>query len=239
MTTIYKSQTHAASEALGLWEPKRTLTLDAARQHSARVKFLRRLLVLLTLILGGVVLWIYSQRSTETLSEIKPSESARMMNPRFSGRTGDGLPYKLTADEAVRLNHTESEVDLINPVLEFFREPGADISIVTALSGTYDDVSQILNLRNNVDLKTDDGNHCVTNHARIFTIQQRIVGDEPIRCDGNFGIITGQTYEILDNYEVFKFKDGMTAMLDNKTTEVTSETVTASAGSDTANGENP
>jgi len=179
MTTIYKSQTHAASEALGLWEPKRTLTLDAARQHSARVKFLRRLLVLLTLILGGVVLWIYSQRSTETLSEIKPSESARMMNPRFSGRTGDGLPYKLTADEGV------------------------------------------------------------TNHARIFTIQQRIVGDEPIRCDGNFGIITGQTYEILDNYEVFKFKDGMTAMLDNKTTEVTSETVTAAAGSDAASGENP
>ena len=31
----------------------------------------------------------------------------------------------------------------------------------------------------------------------------------------------------------------MTAMLDNKTTEVTSETVTASAGSDTASGENP
>jgi len=88
MTTLSKPQSHAASEALGLWEPKRTLTLDAARQH------------FLTLILGGVVLWIYSQRSTPAPQELNPSESARMMNPRFSGRTGEGLPYKLTADEA-------------------------------------------------------------------------------------------------------------------------------------------
>lgn len=225
MTTLSKPQSHAASEALGLWEPKRTLTLDAARQHSQRVKFLRGLLVVLTLILGGVVLWIYSQRSTPAPQELNPSESARMMNPRFSGRTGEGLPYKLTADEAIRLNHTANEVELLNPVLEFFREVGADTSIVIAKTGRYDDVTQILNLYTDVELTTDDGNHCVTNHARIFTLQQRIIGDEAIKCDGNFGVITGQTYEILDNYEVFKFKNGMTALLNNKTTEATPETI--------------
>jgi len=86
-------------------------------------------------------------------------------------------------------------------------------------------VTQILNLYTDVELTTDDGNHCVTNHARIFTLQQRIIGDEAIKCDGNFGVITGQTYEILDNYEVFKFKNGMTALLNNKTTEATPETI--------------
>lgn len=216
MTSITKSQSHSASEALGLWEPRRTLTLEAARRHSARIKFLRRLLIGLTVLLGLFVIWTYSLRGTEINSGIDESESARMVNPRFSGRTSDGLPYKLTADEAIRLTHSASEVELVKPVMEFFREAGAETSIVIAEEGTYDDVSQVLNLRTDVDLTTDDGNKCLTSHARVFTVQKRIEGDAPIRCNGNFGIITGQTYEILDNYSVFKFKDGMTALLENE-----------------------
>jgi len=59
MTSISKSQNHSASEALGLWEPKRTLTLAAARRHSARIRFLRRLLICLA---HGqsAFLWTYS-----------------------------------------------------------------------------------------------------------------------------------------------------------------------------------
>ena len=215
MTSTLTSKTRSASEALGLWEPKRSLTLEAARRHSSRIRVLRALLLILTAILVVSVIWSYSQRNSPTIQIDNPKESARMLKPRFSGRTGDGLPYKLTADVAVRLNQAASEVELENPVLEFIREAGAKSSLVSSVEGTYDDVSQILNLRQNVDLKTDDGNHCVTEHARIFTVEKIIEGDKPIRCDGKFGIITGQTYEIIDDYEVFKFKDGMTALLED------------------------
>lgn len=223
MTSI-SSSNHAVSEALGLWEPKRTLTLEAARRHSKHVKILRQLLVGLSLCLGVYVIWSYSQRAAAPLPSIAPSESARMVDPRFSGRTGDGLPYKLTADYAVRLTHAASEVELEKPVLEFFRQAGAQTSIVLADAGTYDDVTQVLNLHKEVNLTTDDGNHCTTSHARIFTVEKRIEGDKPIRCHGNFGIITGQTYEILDNYTVFKFKNGMTAQLESDTTSPQTET---------------
>lgn len=219
MTSTPISSSHAASEALGLWEPKRTLTLESARRHSGRIIFLRRWLMALSALLAVIVIWNYSQRTTSPLQPIDPTESARMVNPRFSGRTSDGLPYKLTADQAIRLNHSASEVELENPVLEFFREAGAETSLVVAAMGTYDDVTQVLNLRTDVNLKTDDGNNCDTTHARIYTVEKRIEGDEPIRCDGNFGIITGQTYEILDNYTAFKFKDGMTAQLENDPAE--------------------
>lgn len=219
MTSTLASHTHSNSEALGLWEPKRTLTLESARRHSTRIRIIRVGLLVLTAALAGSVIWSYSQRNTPSIQIDDPTESARMIKPRFSGRTSDGLPYKLTADVAIRLNQAASEVELENPVLEFIREAGAKSSLVNSIEGTYDDVSQILNLRKNVDLKTDDGNHCVTDHARIFTVEKKIEGDKPIRCDGKFGIITGQTYEILDDYEVFKFKDGMTALLeDDKTT---------------------
>lgn len=217
MTSTSTSDNHSASEALGLWEPKRTLTLASARRHTARIRVLRAILLGLTALLALSVVWSYSQRNTSTIQADNPNESARMLKPRFSGRTSDGLPYKLTADEAVRLTHAASEVDLVNPVLEFFREAGTESSLVYAAEGTYDDVTQVLNLRTDVDLKTDDGNHCVTEHARIFTVEKRIEGDEPIRCNGNFGVITGQAYEILDDYEVFKFKNGMTAQLESDT----------------------
>ena len=216
MTSTIKSQNHSASEALGLWEPKRTLTLAAARRHSARIKLMRRFLIGLTIVIGTFVVFTYSQRGTDIAKNLDATESARMVNPRFSGRTADGLPYKLTADEAIRLTHAASEVELVKPVMEFFREAGAETSIVIAEEGTYDDVTQILNLRTDVDLTTDDGNKCLTSHARIFTLQQRIEGDEPISCNGNFGVITGKTYEILDNYAVFKFKNGMTALLEDE-----------------------
>ncbi len=216
---------HSASEALGLWEPKRTLTLDAARRHSARIKAVRRLLIIISIIAAIIVLWNFRQGSTEAIQEINPTESARMGNPRFSGRTSDGLPYKLTADQAVRLNTAENDIELINPELEFFREAGAETSFVIAKKGQYNDVTQVLNLQEDVDLKTDDGNHCVTSHARIFTIENRLEGDQFIKCDGSFGVITGTTYEILEDYKTFKFKDGMTAQLINETNDAPAEEI--------------
>ena len=223
MTSTPTSSSHAASEALGLWEPKRTLTLEAARQHSKRVKFLRYQLIGLSVMLGAYIFWAYTQRTTAPPPSIDPTESARMVNPRFSGRTSDGLPYKLTAAQAIRLSHAASEVELDKPELEFFREAGAETSLVVAETGTYDDVTQVLNLRTDVNLTTDDGNHCLTTHARIFTVEKRIEGDEPIRCNGNFGIITGTTYEILDNYTTFKFKNGMSAQLEDDKPPVPTE----------------
>lgn len=216
---------HSASEALGLWEPKRTLTLDAARRHSARIKIIRRVLIVISVIAAICVVWNFSKRSTVIIQEINPTESARMGNPRFSGRTSDGLPYKLTAAQAVRLNNAANDIELVDPELEFFRVAGAETSFVLAKTGRYNDVSQILDLRQDVDLKTDDGNHCVTSHARIFTIENRLEGSEFIKCNGNFGIITGETYEILDGYKTFIFKNGMTAELINETAEDTAEDI--------------
>lgn len=213
MTSTFTSDIHSTSEALGLWEPKRTLTLAAARRHSSRIRIFRIVLLTATALLALSVVWSFNQRSTTPFQQDNFQESARMMKPRFSGRTSDGLPYKLTADQAIRYSQTTSEVELTNPILEFFREAGTDSSLVVAAEGTYDDVTQVLNLRTNVDLNTDDGNHCVTEHARIFTVQKRIEGDKPIQCTGKFGVISGQTYEILDDYEVFKFKNGVTAQL--------------------------
>lgn len=205
---------HAASEALGLWEPKRTLTLEAARRHSARIRVMRRVLLAICALLAAYLIYEFATQANTTILEDNPTESVKMSFPRYSGRTTDGLPFYLTAESATRTLANKTEVALIKPVLEFIREDGAEASLVVAETGTYDDVKKILNLRTAVDLNTDDGYECKTTHARIFAKEKRIEGDEPIECDGNFGIVNGNAYEINDNYKVFVFKNGMDAIIE-------------------------
>lgn len=213
-SAVISTDGHAVSEALGLWEPKRTLTLDAARKHSMRIKRLRRLLLGLCAGLVGYLVYEFATQSNAPIIKDVLTESVRMVNPRYSGRTDDGLPFYLTADTAIRTLAKRNEVELTNPVLEFIREEGAEASLVVAKTGTYDDVKKILNLQTAVDLKTDDGYNCETTHARIFARDKRIEGDERIECNGSFGVVNGNAYEINDNYTVFIFKNGMDAIIE-------------------------
>jgi len=215
-TLLHKDK--KVSEALGLWEPKRTLTLEAARRHSARIKRIRQILIGLAVALAVVLMTQFLTQNTAIIVEDDPNESVKMTNPRYSGRTKDGLPFWLTADAAIRTSQNSTEVDLVNPVLNFLRNSGVEKSVITAASGQYDDVTQVLNLVTDVDLKTDDGYHCITTHARIFARDKRIEGDKPIECQGSFGNVNGNQYEILDAYSVFVFKGGMDAFLESDAT---------------------
>jgi len=205
---------HMDSTKAGIWEPRRTLTLEAARKHSQRVRILRALLMLLALLAVGTLVFEFVRQPPTTIPETDPSESVKMVNPRYSGRTEDGLPFYLTAKEAVRPTADQETVELVDPVLEFFREESSEKSIVIAETGSYNDVDKILELRTDVVLNTDDGNECKTTHARVFTKTKTIEGDEPISCIGTFGKVNGNSYQILNNYQTYVFKEGMTAELE-------------------------
>lgn len=207
------SRDNSVADALDLWEPKRTLTLAAARRHTQRIQVLRKILLGLAGVLVLFLIFQFIGSGTKTFDDPNPTESVKMVNPRYSGRTSDGLPFYLTADTATRTMAKRTEVALIKPVLEFIRSDGAASSFVLSDAGTYDDVNKILNLRTNVNLETDDGYVCDTTHARIFARDKRIEGDEPIACVGSFGSVNGRAYEINDNYKEFVFKNGMDAVI--------------------------
>ncbi|MEP3655600.1 MAG: LPS export ABC transporter periplasmic protein LptC [Litorimonas sp.] len=201
------------SEDLGLWEPKRALTLEAALAHTKRIKALRYVLMALSAALVGVLIWQFlSDRGGPDFVN-DPTESVKMSNVRYSGRTSDNLPFYLIADTAVRRMADRNTVLLTNPILEFIRDEGVETSTVISKTGSYNDMDKILDLQTDVYLETDDGNTCDTTHARIFNVEKRIEGDEAISCLGAFGTVTGQSYAIEDNYRTFIFKDGMTADL--------------------------
>lgn len=222
-STISATTDRRVSEELGLWEPKRALTLEAALAHTKRIKALRYILIGLSVVLIAVLIWQFMSDQGGYEPENDPTESVRMGNPRYSGRTGDGLPFYLIAETAVRRREDLETVLLTNPVLEFVRDRGVDQSSVIAKTGNYNDMDKILELHNDVNLDTDDGNNCDTTHARVFNVEKRVEGDEPIVCIGSFGTVTGKSYTIEDGYRTFIFKDGMTADLKQDATAAEEE----------------
>lgn len=211
--TISTRTDRRVSEDLGLWEPKRTLTLEAALAHTRRIKVFRYILLGLSVILVAALIWQFLSDKGGFEPVNDPTESVKMVNPRYSGRTSDGLPFYLLADTAVRRSEDRDTVLLASPVLEFVRDTGVEASSVISKEGSYNDMSKVLELETDVYLETDDGNTCDTTHARIFNVEKRIEGDKAISCLGEFGIVKGKSYAIEDDYKTFIFKGGMTANL--------------------------
>ncbi len=193
---------------LAIWAPKGTLSLAHAHRHTRFVRRLRLVLIGLSVSLLAALAWFFLSVPKTALPVENTGETVKMIHPVYQGRTSDGLPYRIIADEAVRLIKAPTQTQLVSPILNFLREKGAKESRITARTGSYNAETQVLELHQNVHLKTDDGNDCRTSHARIFVKAKRVEGDEPIRCTGSFGKIFGNAFEINDDYKEFVFKDG-------------------------------
>jgi len=141
--TISTTGERRISEDLGLWEPKRALTLEAALAHTRRIKFLRYVLMAISAAIVGVLIWQFMSDKGGFEPVNDPSESVRMVNPRYSGRTGDGLPFYLIADTAVRRRNDLNTVLLDRPVLDFIRDEGVSESTVISKTGSYNDMTKL------------------------------------------------------------------------------------------------
>ncbi|MCF6275962.1 MAG: LPS export ABC transporter periplasmic protein LptC [Robiginitomaculum sp.] len=199
--------------ALAHWEPRHVLSLDAAQRHSTFIRYARLLLIAFSGVLLLTLLWYFISTPKSKPPEPNPDETVKFTHPVYKGRTVDGLPYRISADTATRFIQNPDETKLVNPVLNFLRSGEAKESQVLALTGLYNAETQVLELHQEVRLKTDDGYDCKTSHARVFVKGKRIEGDEPIDCVGAFGKAAGQAYEINDDYKEFVFKGGMTALI--------------------------
>ncbi len=211
------SQSSAESQIPGVsvnfWEPRRASTLEMARRHSVFVRAARRLLLACAVLLIVTLGWFFITAPKFEAVPTSIDETVKMINPIYKGRTIDGLPYKIVAEEAVRFAVNPDVLELNKPILNFLRLETADDSIITANTGSYNSKDQVLDLYKNVQLDTDDGYNCQTAHSRVFVKGKRITGAQNIECNGTFGYIAGKAYEINKGYTEFVFKDGITARL--------------------------
>lgn len=197
MTTLTETQDD-------FWAPKRRLTLAQARRRSDLVRFLRMLFTTAAAISAGVLI---GSLAYSVISHERPTEADRttnvvtMMNPRFTGRDANGVPYVITADTAQRNPVNAQLVELSNPALD-----DGLTGTVRAPRGVFDQESQQLELFEEVILTDNGGNRFVTTHARMFVEENRVVGLEPLVGSGPLGQIKADSYEITDGGARIIFK---------------------------------
>ncbi len=216
MTTASEQNTQAgqgSDQEVMSWQPQRAMALEAARRHSARVKTGRRVLLTGAVTLVGTLGWYFIHAPESLTPTASATESVKMVNPIYKGRTLDGLGYRIAADEATRYTQNPDELKLEKPILSFSRVQGVQDSVVYADLGIYNHKKQVLALENNVRLNTDDGYLCNTRQSQVFVKGKRIEGESAIDCKGSFGTTSGNAYEITDQYSQLVLKKGMKAHL--------------------------
>lgn len=186
----------------GSWEPRRVLTLAAARRRTAFISGLRIAFIIAALAIIATILiqLLASTMQPESGPEEAVGTDVRMINPRFSGRDQNLTPYILTADSAVRRRGDEAGLtDLEQPrlIYDFLAESetGSD---VLAEQGIYDPTNRTLDLSTDVNFSTSTGYAFATSQARIHLREERVVGEEPVEGTGPVGRIRSDRFEVLN-----------------------------------------
>ncbi|MEC9250700.1 MAG: LPS export ABC transporter periplasmic protein LptC [Pseudomonadota bacterium] len=186
----------------GSWEPRRALTLNAARRRTALVSLMRMIFaggaIAITLLVIAQMFFGSQGGATESTEAV--STDVRMLNPRFTGRDENLTPYTVTADSAIRRSDSAIGLtDLDRPRLEYdLLTGGGAESLVLAEAGVYDPSNRIIDLTTEVNFNTAEGYSFATDHARVYLREERVVGEEPVDGNGPMGQIRADRFEILD-----------------------------------------
>lgn len=179
-----------------LWEPRRQLSLEAARRRSTRLSGLR--FVFVALAAGSfasifVFMALNAVGAGGDASALAGAETQKMDNPRFVGRSKSGQRYTITAKTAFRQPGSEVIV-LDTPVYQ--EDTGRKM---LSIRGLYDPNAETIQLEGDVNFKGVDGQGFSSTNAVIDAGAGVIRGDRAIRGAGPLGSVRSDTYEIGDN----------------------------------------
>jgi lipopolysaccharide export system protein LptC len=117
------------------WAPERALTLKAARRRSRVVVALRRFFVAgASASFAAAFVFLSPVWSDFAIGEHATAEPARIVNPRFIGRSEDGGRYQLSAEIAQRPPGESALIELVHPV--YRTEAGV---VILAPHGVYNE----------------------------------------------------------------------------------------------------
>jgi lipopolysaccharide transport protein LptA/LPS export ABC transporter protein LptC len=164
---------------------ERARAFASARRHSIMVRALRLSLPLLAVgMLGiyGATTWrIATLRSAGvTLEEVRISNDLLVMaNPKYAGTGKDGSRHAVRARSAETDLLTQKLVKLTTIEGEITQVSGTRVDL-TATRGTYDQETGVLELLEQIDVRSTDGMTAKLTAATVMTKENQIVSNEPI-----------------------------------------------------------
>lgn len=184
----------AHSAADEIWEPRRAMSLRAARRRSRLIAGLRRIFVAAagaSLASVFVFMALYAVEGGFTANRYAAAEPLRMLNPRFIGRTEGGGPYQLSAEVAERPAGDGQPIQLFAPI--YRTEAG---TIMMAPHGVYYEQAKRVVFQGEVLFSDRGGNRFSTPNMVVDLASGTIAGREGVTGAGPLGVLQADSYEL-------------------------------------------
>jgi len=196
------------------WEPKRALTLRAARKRSRLIAGLRRFFVAgagASFAAVFVFMAAYAIRGGLNAPDFAAAEPLRMINPRFIGRTDNGGPYQLSAEFAERAVGEDQPIELISPV--YRTEAG---TIMLAPRGIYDEQAQTVRFEGEVLFSDSGGNRFTTPNMMVDLEAGTLTGRGGVTGAGPLGVLQADSYELRDSDRALVLRGGVRGQIPDR-----------------------
>jgi lipopolysaccharide export system protein LptC len=197
------------------WEPKRALTLRAARKRSRLIAALRRFFVAgagASFAAVFVFMALYAiQGGLNAATQFDSAEPLRMINPRFIGRSENGGPYQLSAEVAERAQGENQPIELISPV--YRTEAG---TIMLAPRGVYDERTQRVVFDGEVLFSDSNGNRFTTPNMIVDLEAGTLTGRGGVTGAGPLGVLQADAYELRDSDRALVLRGGVRGQIPDR-----------------------
>lgn len=192
-----------------------------AARHSRRVRWMRRavpamVVLSLALIVGVSVFNPFRllKKLPIDLSKLSVSGTKITMDaPHLAGYLPDRRPYEVWAKAATQDVTDPTKVDMLNIRAQVQMQDKSTLH-VDAQNGHFDTKSQLLDLTNDILLKTTTGYQAQLTQARVDLATGIISSDQPVAVKFTNGTLNSQNLRITDHGASALFGGGVTMMLD-------------------------
>jgi lipopolysaccharide export system protein LptC len=190
-----------------------------ALQHSMRVRMVRRSIPVACMLgVFGPLVWAFVSPFSGTSANVQvgavsmSGSKITMEAPKLSGFRKDQKSYVVTAREAVQDIRTPTVVELNQLVGRLEQERGS-YARVTSDWGRFDQSAEMLDLKGNVKIRTDDGNEVDMRSAKIEMKSGRVISTEPVDVRSKSGTISAERVELKDNAKIIIFEGNVRSVL--------------------------
>ncbi len=197
--------------------PPDILGFQKAQHHSRIIRKLKYILPVIVVLVIGTFLYASGafspsrklqtdKFSAEVESIQLNKDSVIMQNPRLVTKGKSEGNYELTADTATRRIDNPSRFLLVNVKATLNKKSGG-WSKLRAEHGVYDKNTDILDLKTNVEMRSDNGQVARMDTAKLDVKKGDLVTRSPVVVTMPNGIIRASRMEILQRGKVFRFEN--------------------------------
>jgi lipopolysaccharide export system protein LptC len=171
----------------------------AWKSHSKRIHIYRLILPgLIGLVAAGLAGWtLYNTVTWRMGGDENKRISIRMINAKFYGRTGDDVPYLISARSAARDERDFQRVVLEQPVFVQNLNLPTETTLKAA-EGVYREDTRVLSLEKNLVLVDRRGYQFKGDRAVVDTRAGIVKGDSAVAGTGPIGQIAASSYAVQD-----------------------------------------